>query len=187
MHVELRCRCGQLRGEVDNAHAYGHARCYCRDCRAYARFLGADDVLDAQGGTAIVAVPPDAIRFTAGEARLACLSLSDTGVLRWYADCCQAPIANTARDARVAYVGVIAGALEPQDRDAAFGPPRFVLNQASPEGHVPGTPLATAIGGGRIFLRLLAARLRGLRNRAFFDAGGAPVRTPQVVDAPRGA
>jgi len=185
MHVELRCRCGQLRGDVSNVHAYGHARCYCRDCRAYARLLGADAVLDAQGGTAIVAVPPDAIRFTAGEARLACLSLSEKGLLRWYADCCKAPVANTARDARVAYVGVIAEALEPRARDAAFGPPRFVLNRGSAEGHVRRTPLATAIGGGAIFMRLLAARLRGIRNRVFFDAGGAPLRTPDIVDARR--
>ena len=37
--LSLRCECGQVQGRVDAGPAYTRATCYCRDCRAYARWL----------------------------------------------------------------------------------------------------------------------------------------------------
>lgn len=185
MKVDLQCRCGEIRGQLDNARAYTHARCYCRDCRAYARWLGADDILDAHGGTALVAAPPQVLRFTSSLDTLACLSLSEDGPLRWYADCCGMPIANTARDDRLAYVSVIADSLAVKAREAVFGRPRCVANAGSATGPVERTPLATTSAAARIAWRVVATRLRGSRNRVFFRPDGAPLRAPQVVDAPR--
>ena len=43
-------------------------------------------------------------------------------------------------------------------------------------------PLRFLVGGVRIFLPAILARLRGRRAAApFFDAAGQPVREPQVV------
>jgi hypothetical protein len=70
--------------------------CYCKDCQAFARFLERPDVLDSAGGTDIFQMPPGRVKLTMGTDALRCLRLSDRGVLRWYADCCRTPIANTA-------------------------------------------------------------------------------------------
>ena len=185
MQVDLQCRCGEIRGQLDGRRAYTHARCYCRDCRAYARWLGADDILDASGGTALVATPPQALRFTGGIESLACLSLSKGGTLRWHADCCGMPIANTTRNDRLAYVSVISDTLDAAAREAAFGPPRCAANTESAIGPVRRTRLATTLAAARIGVRVVATRLHGARNRVFFRADGTPIREPHIVDAPR--
>jgi hypothetical protein len=69
--------------------------CYCRDCQAFARFLERADVLDPAGGTDIFQMPPARVKLVAGTDAMRCLRLSNK-VLRWYADCCRTPIANTA-------------------------------------------------------------------------------------------
>ena len=51
MDLPLKCRCGAVRGEMQPRRAYTRATCYCKDCRAYARFLGQPGVLDEAGGT----------------------------------------------------------------------------------------------------------------------------------------
>ena len=79
MSMQLRCRCGTVRGEMDTPRAYVRATCYCKDCRAFARFLGQPGVLDASGGTDIVATAPAAVRFTAGSEHVTCMSLVPQG------------------------------------------------------------------------------------------------------------
>lgn len=182
MTIPLHCRCGDVRGHVEPGRRYGYAVCYCRDCQAYARFLDAPGIVDDRGGTAILAVPSGAVRLTAGADRLACMSMGPKGVLRWYAACCRTPIANTARDPRVAYAGVVACTLggTRAERDAALGPASIALHAASATGPVRGTPVRTFAVGAAIALRLLLARMRGAPPSPFFDSG-LPVREPQVL------
>ena len=173
MAIAFHCRCGTLRGEIEPRAVYARATCYCRDCQAFARALGREEVLDAEGGTDIVAMLPADVRFTDGIDQLACLSLSPKGLLRWYARCCDTPIANTPRDPKVAYVGVLRHCLEgdPDAVDAAVGPSRIALNVKSARGHVSPTPLRTFLGVLRIMRGVLAARLRGrYRDNPFFVA-----------------
>lgn len=177
----MRCACGALRGEVEPSRS-ARAACYCRDCRAYARHLGSANVLDDHGGTDIVAMHPRDIRFT-DDAPLACLSLRDRGLLRWYAACCRTPIANTPRDPRVAYAGVVHTCLEQggASLDAAFGARTMALNVKSAIGKVKATPLANVVGVLGIAQSLAAARLsRSYRDNPFFHAG-MPVRVPFVL------
>ena len=185
MRMELRCRCGQVRGEVDLARAHARAICYCRDCQAFARFLGQVDALDPEGGTGIVAMAPDGVRITAGDAQVACMSLSPRGLLRWYAACCRTPLANTSRDAKLYYTGLVAGCLDaaPGQLDAALGPAdRLVANTSSGTSPVKAGRLRLLLGGLRIFGPAILARIRGRRAGApFFDAQGRPVREPEVV------
>ncbi|MBJ6980874.1 DUF6151 family protein [Luteimonas sp. MC1572] len=186
MAIPFHCTCGALQGEIEPSHAYARATCYCRDCRAFARTLGrGGDVLDGMGGVDIIAMLPAGLRITAGRAQLACLSLSPKGLLRWYAACCNTPIANTPRDRKLPYVGFLSHciAAEPGDVDAAFGPSRIALNTASAEGQVAATPVRTALGVLRIMSGVAAARLRG-RGAAnpFFAAGSSrPVVEPRVL------
>lgn len=187
MSHPLQCRCGTLRGHVDPPAMTGPARCYCKDCRAYAHVLGRADMLDDAGGTRIVAIRPSHMHLDAGLDALDCLSFSDTGLLRWHAACCNTAIANTARDARLAYVGLVDSCLEGAGAsvEQTFGRTRIALNTASATRPVRSTPFATALGMAGIARSMLVTRLRGLwRVTPFFDADGTPVRAPRVVAAP---
>lgn len=186
MAMPFRCRCGTLQGEIEPGDVYARATCYCRDCQAFARALGrADDVLDPQGGTEILAMLPAGIRLTAGGTQLACLSLGPKGLLRWHSACCDTPIANTLRDPKTPYVGVLAASVPggPEVLDDEVGPSRIALSTGSALGQVKATPLRTGVGVLRIMWGMLRARLRGRhRDNQFFQPGtGQPVAKPRVL------
>ena len=179
MTLELRCRCGKVRGRVEERRAYARATCYCRDCQAYARHLGQPGVMDADGGTDIVAMNPAAVTFTSGEEHIAGLCLHERGLLRWYAGCCRTPLANTPHEGTVAYVGIVAACLPDKvAMDAVFGPrDRIVLNARAALGDVAPTPLAMMAGGLKIGMGISVAKLRRQTPSLFFDASGQPHRT----------
>ncbi len=180
----LRCRCGSLQGRVRVTRTATRALCYCLDCQAYARFLGGD-LLDAAGGTEVVAMSPGNVRLESGLQSLACLSLSPRGILRWYADCCRTPIANTPRNPRVPYVGLVHACLgDAPAREASFGPVRLVANRKSARGEAASVPPhRAAVALCSLGAALLAARVSGAyRQTPFFDAAsGEPVRTRWVL------
>jgi hypothetical protein len=183
----LRCRCGTLQGHVaEPRRAMGRAVCYCKDCQAFARFLGrADEVLDLHGGTDIVAMHPQHVALTQGLDALACVSLSPRGLLRWYASCCRTPIGNTSRNPKTAYAGLVHTCLEgagvPIER--SFGAVGMRLNTASASSPVPERSRAALRTMTRIVGTLLGARIDGSHKRTpFFDAAsGQPVVAPQVL------
>lgn len=77
MNHPLQCQCGTLRGHVSEPEKAVRLMCYCKDCQAFANFLGKPDaLLDPMGGSDIVAVHPQAVHITEGLASLACMSLS---------------------------------------------------------------------------------------------------------------
>lgn len=184
MKMQLRCRCGAVRSEMETARAYTRATCYCKDCRAFASFLAVPGVLDASGGTDVVPIAPAAVRFTTGAEHVACMSLSPKGLLRWYADCCRTPLANTPREPKLPYVGMVTTCFDatPQAVDAAFGPRgRIVLNTKSATAPVRATPVAFLVGGLRILAGVVGARVRREWGSAFFDGNGLPLREPEVI------
>jgi hypothetical protein len=94
----LRCQCGLVQGSVGPISPWLNKRivCMCRDCQAFAHYLGrADQMLDLLGGTEVAPVHPGRIHFTQGQDKLACVRLSDDGLRRWYTTCCKTPVANT--------------------------------------------------------------------------------------------
>jgi len=191
----FQCRCGTLQGELDAPGSGVRGVCYCRDCRAYAHVLGQPEgVLDPWGGTDLVATQSRYVRFTAGAGSLACLSLSPRGLLRWYASCCNTPIANTPRDWKLPYAGMVHTCLErPEPMERSFPRVEARVNVKS----ALGTPPQEGRGGmmryAALMLRLLVSRISGgYRRSPFFDAAGAPVAQVVVppretVDAARGA
>jgi hypothetical protein len=183
--ISLRCRCGQVQGEVGTARTYTRATCYCTDCRAYAQWLGVPGLLDEAGGVDVVAMAPTDLRFTAGQERIACMSWSERGIYRWYASCCRTPLGNTPRDPRMHYVGVSTACLEGAGAavDAAFGVPRRCLaSTGAATAPVRKRPFTTAWGILRVVIGLAGAKLRGRRESPFFDAStGKPIRTPEIV------
>ena len=188
MNFALRCRCGAVAGQLESPQRAGRAVCYCRDCQAFARFLGAPErVLDAQAGTDIIATSPRFVRFTRGTEHLRCVSLSPQGLLRWYAACCRTPIGNTPRDPKLSYVGLVHSFLagSANELDAAFGPAKVNLNTASAAGAVKATPLPLLGALFKIVRNVLGSRLTGkYRDNPFFVPGSTTPRVaPQVLAA----
>ena len=181
----IQCRCGRLKGTLAAGADYSRAVCYCRDCQAFAEALGdAGRTLDAQGGTDVVASLQRQVHFTAGIDKLACLSLTERGLLRWYASCCNTPIGNTPRDPKLSYVGLVHTALgrDARSLDSIFGPPRLAINVESARGPVPSGGFRTLTETLRIIARLMRARFSGAwRETPFFDAELRPVASPRVL------
>ncbi|WP_394825802.1 DUF6151 family protein [Pendulispora albinea] len=111
--VELRCRCGEIRGHVANAapRTVNRVVCYCDDCQAFLHYLGRADLFDAQGGTDIVQVAPASLVFERGAERIEGVRLTAKGLYRWYAGCCKTPVGNTLGPA-IPFVGLVAQTFE---------------------------------------------------------------------------
>lgn len=186
MNHPLRCQCGTLRGHVSHTESVCRGVCYCKDCQAYAHFLGkADEILDEMGGSDVVATLPQHVTFTQGLEKLSCMSLSDKGMLRWYASCCNTPIGNTGRDYKVSHVGLLHNCLQdPSTRlDSAFGPVRMRVGMKSAKGSPKAMAASTTVSILRFMARLIRARLDGsYKNTAFFDPEtGTPRVSPKVL------
>jgi len=182
----LRCRCGKVEGRVAHPARGIRGVCYCRDCQAYAHFLGfPGGMLDEMGGTDVVIVQPGAVSFTAGLEHLACMSLSPKGTLRWFAGCCRTPIANTPRDVRIPHFGLVHSVLGEGGRalDESFGPVRMRVNRQSAHGSPPAASLFSTLRGGmRYVAGMVSSRIGGsYRRNPLFGADGRPRVEPQVI------
>lgn len=183
--IPLRCECGTVTGFVETGGMTCRGSCYCRDCRAYARFLGRPErVLDDRGGTQVIATLPSRLRFTSGAERIANVTMTGNGPFRWYAECCRSPIGNTPRSAKASYLGLLRCTLAAPDEEVAraFGPPTFASGTGSATGPVRGTPVAMTGAVFKVVGNMLSARLSGQwRGNPFFRADGTPIRAPQAL------
>ena len=187
MNHPLQCRCGTLKGYVSSPSVAIRAVCYCKDCQAFAHFLARPDdrVLNELGGTEVVATLPRYVHFTEGLEALVCMSLSDRGLLRWYASCCNTPIGNTPRDFRISYIGVIHSCLAKRapSLEESFGPVRMVVQTKSAKGEVKPTPIRSFLALLAIMKSVLAARIGGSykSNPFFVENSAVPIRRPRVL------
>lgn len=154
----IRCACGAIEGRVDE-----------------------------RGGTDVVATVPRHVRFTRGLDRLQCMSLSPAGLLRWHCRECRTPIANTPRNPRLSYVGVVRACLagSADEIDALFGPASLAINTRSATAPVRSGGFAMIASTFRILRNVLGARWSGgWRTNPFFrDGTDAPIATPVLADA----
>jgi hypothetical protein len=183
--IPMRCRCGYVRGVARAVSPSAGFRfvCYCKECQAFARFLERPDILDAGGGTDI----PGQVTFTAGLDALRCVRLSGK-VLRWFAECCRTPIANTAADPRFPVVALIHSifdcAADEPSRDALLGPPLCRIYEHSAIGLLPSNAPPPSL---RVFAyratKVVGWWMRGLgRPNPFFDdRTKAPRSVPQLL------
>jgi hypothetical protein len=126
--IEVRCRCGEVRGTVINPspESVNRITCYCDDCQAFAHQLGRADLLDAKGGSDIVQVAPAALSFTRGLDRIIGVRLKHNGLYRWYASCCNTPVGNTLTPS-VPFVGLFAQTFDTPHLDDVVGAPTGAL------------------------------------------------------------
>jgi hypothetical protein len=184
--LPLRCECGTVTGFVQVQGLSVHGACYCRDCQAFARFLGRPErMLDEQGGTAVIGTLPHRIRFTSGQDRLACITLTPRGPLRWYAECCRMSIGNGSRVPKTPFVTLHcrAIAVQPEELERAFGRRSFAFGVEAATAPVARSRLGVALALPKIVWNLLYGRFSGSwRSNPFFIAGtGTPIRVPQAL------
>lgn len=186
MTLSIQCSCGDLKGTLNQSGSVNRGVCYCADCQAFARFLGReDDVLDQAGGTEIVQIAQEEITFTEGVENLACMCLTEKGLLRWYAVCCNTPIGNTPRNFKISVIGLIHNCLN-QGQDSlreALGPIRMHVGTKYARGTPKPKSAGLMVGVLRVIGMILGARLdRSYKRSPFFVPGsGAPVVAPRVL------
>lgn len=183
----LRCGCGRLKGAVERPERANHAICYCKDCQAFAHFLGRPgEILDERGGSEVVHVSPGNVRFSEGKENLACMRLTPAGLVRWYARCCNTPIGNTMATPTLSFVGLLHNCLGGPGHGLGetFGPVRCWANTVGAKG-LPKPKQAGVPGAILWFLStLISARLDGSHTQTpFFDDRRSPVATPRVLSA----
>jgi hypothetical protein len=186
MNHPLQCHCGTLKGYVSHFQGANRCVCYCRDCQAFARFLGrANDILDADGGTDVIQTRAANAVFTEGRDALACMRLTPNGLLRWYAACCNTPIGNTLANSKISFVGLVHNCLENGGAtlDESFGPVRAHVNTESTHGRVQSSSIALMVVILRFIALVARARIDGSYKRSPFFAAdtGAPVVAPKVL------
>ena len=170
--VTWSCECGLVEAKLP---AKGNRIiCYCESCRTFVAKLGRADRLDTWGGSELLQTMPQDVTFTKGAEHLVYTRLTDKGPLRWYAGCCDTPMANTLSTRSFPFASFQVHDLQPKD---ALPPLTGMVNLSGATGHVdPVKKVNTA----RLMLDLLAgaakAYLTGtVKKSPFFDASGAPI------------
>lgn len=173
----LTCTCGKIHWHVAATAPGLHLKCYCADCQAFARQCRHVALLDRDGGTDIFQTLPRNVSFVKGPEHLALLQLSPAGLLRWHAECCGTPIANTLPNTVLPFVGVIL----PQG-STGFGKVVARVHTDAARGPVASQGMARAVWGvlGRGALGKLSRR--GRRTPFFTDAG-QPICDARVLTA----
>lgn len=183
----LSCKCGNLRGEVRRMELGKRAVCYCKDCQVFAKYLGkSEDILDAMGGTEVVGIRPQHLVFTKGSEHIACVSLTDRGLYRWYARCCNTAIGNTPRNPKIAHVGLIHSVFQGGvvGLEKSFGPVVVRVNTKGAKAYVePSKGLLKLIVGH--IVSLVRERVSGgFKVTPFFQETNArPLAEPYVLKA----
>ncbi len=128
---------------------------------------------------------PKHITFTQGIEALACMRLTEKGLLRWYARCCNTPIGNMLANPKFSFVGLVDICLQGQSTSLtdAFGPVQAWVHTAGAKGHPKPKQLGLGRTIGWFIVTTLKARLNGdYKQSAFFRAEtGAPVVPPRVL------
>lgn len=186
--VVLRCRCGTVRGvaRAVSPSTVNHCFCYCDDCQAFAHFLGREnDVLDEYGGTEVVQMSQARLALTAGVDKVAAMRLTEKGLMRWYASCCNTPIGNTLATPAIPFIGLLRAFIDAPPE--ALGPIRgraFAQFAKGGRAAVPQDGSSDFAMLLRMLPKMLGWRLRGDHKRsALFDAANRPLVEPRVLNA----
>ena len=183
------CRCGAVKGELSAGGTHNRLVCYCKDCRAFARYLAeTPGILDAQGGTEIIQLAQARLRFTQGEDQLAAIRLSDKGLIRWYARCCQTPIGNTLPNAKLSFIGMIHSCLQRERLDQDFGAAVALVHTGSALGEDKPEQRGMLKVGLKMAWILLSNWVGGgYRNSVLFGGAGLPCVEPKILNAAEAA
>jgi hypothetical protein len=157
------------------------ALCYCHDCRAFAHWLGREDLVDARGGVEIIQLARARLEIAEGLDRLRCMRLGPKGLHRWYAGCCKTPLGNTVP--AIPFIGIARSTFEapPERLQEVFGPSLAINIKSALGGRRRGEGL-TFSGMVHVTGLLATWMLRGLgRPTPLFDRQNRPTVAPYVL------
>ncbi len=175
----LTCTCGAFKAILrDISPRHGtHLRCHCDDCRAAFRVLRPG--VEPKGGIHLFQTDPDKIEITLGLEHFECFQLGPNGLFRWYAKCCNTPLFNTLRSAKMPFVGVMT---ETATDPAVFGPVIADAHMAGKDGKPKHKGMGKMVF--RLISRMIGARVSGRwKNTPFFIAPlYVPAFKPHLID-----
>lgn len=183
--LKLSCDCGKVSLVAHDVSPDLGNRiiCYCDSCQQFPIKLGKQEtVLDEYGGTEIYQLPPSHLEITKGREHLRCLRHTEKGLHRFYAGCCNSPIAN-APGPGMPFIGLIHSTdTEPEKRTERLGGVRAHVN--TNEATKP-LPAERRKGLVLVILRILGQmllwRIQGkAQPHPFFDGQGQPVVEPEI-------
>lgn len=183
--IALGCQCGKITGSLqpEPVTSVNHIACYCVDCQTFARHLNAETItLDEHGGTSIIQTSPATVKFSSGSEHLKCLRLSPKGLIRWYAGCCNTPIANTIPNGKVPFSGIINSIVKTNNVEKIVGPVEYkVFASLAPQAN--GHNKAPVGLMGKIISGMFKWKFRGDHKHSPFFNGdtGKPVSEPEVL------
>ena len=193
MQYSIQCNCGMVQGHIAAAGICNRVICYCKDCQAFANHLKRASsirqqpaIMDKNGGTEIIQMSPSRIKIIAGNEQIKCLRLTEKGLLRWYADCCNTPLGNTIPNYKISFVGLIHSCMKVDSFDESFGRIRARISTSGAI-FTSGTTSLKSYGGFRtisLFIIIaLSNRLNGkYKNTPFFQDNGEPTAKPIVLE-----
>ncbi|MEM7360560.1 MAG: DUF6151 family protein [Pseudomonadota bacterium] len=184
--IDLMCNCGQVKGtaRLEQGEVGNNVVCFCEDCQSFAYYLERQDsILDAHGGTEIHQLPSAFVKLTHGQEQVRCMRLSEKGLYRWYAGCCNTPLANTA-SAGMPFVGLIHNFKKSENRTDDSPEIHGYVYTKYAKGELPDSVASTSKFSilVRILFKLLVWRARGYqKENPFFNSEGEPVCDPIVI------
>lgn len=188
--IKLACDCGKVQGQAHDMDAQKGNRltCCCSDCQAFAFYLMAlgranyPAILDQYSGTDIFQMPISKLTIDQGIKEIACMRLSDKGMNRWYAKCCNTPIGNTLGN-KMPFIGVVHNFMRHEtSRVDEIGQNRAYVHIKETKERIPsvlkGSPAKTVL---RSLGKLISWKLKGLhRASVFFTQEGSLIATPII-------
>ncbi|KMW57993.1 hypothetical protein AIOL_002961 [Candidatus Rhodobacter oscarellae] len=182
--LAIACKCGQVSGVLRGiTPARGTlCRCYCTDCRAFSRHVGAADSHDAHGGIEIFQTLPGRLEFLTGQEQLRALQITSGGLLRFYAGCCGTQFGNMLPGGKLRFVGLPLPAFPEPDARDVMGPVLSVnCAKEAPGGNAPERSFGYKTAVNRALLRQLAS-IVFLAPRGFpYFENGQPIADPHVL------
>ena len=187
--LSLKCRCGTVAGYADHITPKSGNRvvCCCCDCQKFASFLDQETLtLDEFGGTDIYQTSQSQVKISQGVDKLRVMRLSETGLLRWYTDCCKTAVGNMV-SAKMPLVGLIHSFVDDVDFETKLGPVRAYIQTQHAKGE-PNYPHHSAKFPPGIILRMLRKmlvwKLQGKQNPSVFVGDDGRTITKPIIARP---
>ncbi|SMY09486.1 DUF6151 family protein [Flavimaricola marinus] len=180
--IAFRCTCGTVTGHLIGAESGASGSrlaCYCNSCRSAELALGQPDPKPEP--MPLFQTTPDRVVFDTGADRLAVMRLGPkSNTYRWYATCCDAPLAITGPSPKFPFVSFNLRRVADPD---ALGKVSSKVFVPQPGGGTKHTNVARFVYG--IASRSIAARLSGRwKQTPFFDvATGTPNGPVRVLSS----
>lgn len=183
--VKLTCQCGTVTGTAKVSPDIGNrGLCYCNSCRKFSEQIDEGKALDEWGGTEIYQMPIGYLSFQSGQDQIKCLHLSEGGLNRWYASCCNSLIGNTGSP-KLPFIGLIHTFIDQDvDRDTLIGPMGFYgftqdAKVPLPDGRKSGAMFGFIV---KFMSQLLWWKLSGkAKPNPLFDEHNNPIAEPIVL------